>query len=162
MAEGSNIVHLVGSPRKAWDQQIAEPDWEYSAFVLWLMQVPRKSIAGQELAKRYDWSERAIAFDNHEGSLGRPKDLVAKIGQQLLRAAVIETESLLRVRQQAPIDSRTMSTKDLKDLLELYVSNKDVFAASEGAIDQDMTKLSEVELRVIQAAHQISARAGRK
>jgi len=150
-------LRLIDGNREPWEQQIGEDDGSYSAFVYWLMKKPRCSIAGAEIAIRFDWGPRAQAYDNTQSVMGRPRDLIEKAFQPLMQVVAIESKNLLERVRKAPEGTNVLTPKELKELLECIVANKQHIMAADPTADQDLTQYSELELRIVQAAHGLLA-----
>lgn len=75
--------------REPWEPRLDEPDIAYRQFVWWRDQVPRPAPSDPALARQYDWSSRAAAWDAVQSI---PKDTAGQLRFAL--AATIEVVAL--------------------------------------------------------------------
>jgi hypothetical protein len=75
--------------REPWEQRLDEPDIAYRQFVWWRDQTPRPPPSDPGLARDFDWSSRAAAW---EAVQSIPSDRIARLGFAL--DATIEVVAL--------------------------------------------------------------------
>jgi hypothetical protein len=154
---------LVPRPTQAeaWRQRFDEPDWAYAYFAKWLLDQPRKPAPHADIAKTYDWTTRALAYDNHESVIGKPRDLIAKSFQPLLRVLALEANALLQKVLEQPSGCNVLKPKEITDLLKVMCEYKELVASTiDTGVDRNLSKATEVELRIVQAAKKVVAKLG--
>ena len=108
--------------REPWDQRLDEPSAQYRLFVWWRDQIPRPSPSDLELARTFDWSTRAAAWDAHRSIPERPDEQIDEGLRALAEAFVLQARRLLARTRTDP--ACELSAKDLSALAKNLVQIK--------------------------------------
>ena len=150
-----DLVQLRPEP-KAWEQQPGEGDAEFGYFSAWLMHQPRYNVAGYELARRFDWAQRAVSFDNVMSTAGKSTgQLLNGAFANIGRAVAREANTLLDRINDQPRGCNVLTPTELTKLMTLIAEHPELFAGTDQKADLDFSKFTELELRVMQAGHQL-------
>jgi len=94
-----------------WEQRLDEPDICYRMFQAWIKQTPRGMPNDPGLAQAFDWTSRAIAYDQSTDIPSDPKARVSYMFERSTRLACIGINKLLRAELDSPelqIDPRLL------------------------------------------------------
>jgi hypothetical protein len=150
-----DLVLMKPEP-KAWEQQVGEDDASFSYFGAWLLKQPRYNVAGYEIAQRWNWAQRAVIYDNHMYVQGKsPGQLMKQAFDAIGRAVSREAQKLYERVLEQPAGTNVLTPGELTKLLTLISEHPDLFASAGNNPDVDLTKFTEIELRILQAGHQI-------
>jgi len=150
-------IYQLAPPRADhWNQMAGEsPSW-YACFLSWLMKNPRPDVSHVPEAQRFQWASRAKAYDTNQGALGRPRDLMARTFQALLRLVLIDAEALLTKVLSQPHGTNTLTPGEMVKIFELLASHPELITAGiDSTADVDLSKASPEDLRKLLDAKRI-------
>jgi hypothetical protein len=105
--------------REPWDQRLDEPSAQYRLFIWWRDQIPRPPPSDLELARTFDWSTRAAAWDAHRSVPVRLEDQAEAAVRDLTEAACLYARRVLSVARTG--GAGEITAKDAAALVKFVV-----------------------------------------
>jgi hypothetical protein len=142
-----------------WHQRTTESDEEFAQFLSWLMSEPRKAPKSAELARRNNWSDRAVYYESYlrvkDGDSGVEEMLSAVIKNMII---TIKDASFKLREQQLGAPVSLMSMKDLVMVVQLLADLRVSMAElldEKGGGELDLSSLTDEQLATVGAAQRI-------
>lgn len=132
-----------------WNQLPAESIESWGKFQTWLHQKPRGAIRPEheDLARKFDWATRALAYDSSvEGSLTPDEKKATATSKNLLQILFWESHKLLSASQSSA--SPVMTPRDLLAMMA-YVNNDPKLKTLLEDGGTDLSKLSDEDLETL-------------
>jgi hypothetical protein len=146
-------VNKIVALEQLWEQRTGETDAEYWGFIDWVEKGVSRGAppaAMQATAQAWEWAQRASAFDRAQQLAPDQATSTAKILDNLVRVAEIESTKL--VQQCSTEPHAVASLKDIVGAVHLLreIQLKTVGADGAGG-REDLSKFTVEELRMYQA-----------
>lgn len=124
--------------REPWDQRLDETSEHYRQFLWWRDQVPRPAPSDYELARDFDWSTRAAAWDLRQ-SIPEGNSARLSVGlNALIETFVLQSRRALeRTRVDPDYEINAKLANVLKSLvqIQLLVAETSAKLGEQGSID---------------------------
>lgn len=151
---------------KLWARQAGETELEYLRFLDWLDlgktrgSPPKESL---ELAARWDWARRALAYERAEKLAKEHNASEAPIGARVVSnlALLVRQETDKLLQQSATTEGSVASLRDITAIIEL-VAKMQKADLSHRAAQIDLSRLTKDELQIVLKAQEILRRASEK
>lgn len=141
--------------REPWDQRLDETSAHYRLFVWWRDQAPRPPPSDLALARAYDWSSRAAAWDAVQSLPKEPLDRLRFALDATIEVVALEMNKLRgmsRTSGELVVSPKEIATVELRAFQILKLLQEHGNALESKAVDttgQSIEDLSDEECRVL-------------
>jgi hypothetical protein len=125
-----------------------------------MMSPKREDVSEIVEAHRFQWAARAKAYDTHEQTIGRPRDLLSRAFQALVRLVLIDAEALLKRAMAQPEGAATLTAGEMVKVLQLLVEHPEILTVGiESKSDANLANLPVDDIRKLLEAQKILRKA---